>query len=657
MDLDKGKMSKRKKRKRIIGVCFVLIALLFLPWLAATIDRFLSREVTVAGMVGWLESYKLLFTSSNVGKLWFILCIAWALYYMYVFQNMETKFNESDTFKVTENIELPKQVGEGQHGTARFMTEKEKDKVFDAVTYDGKSNKAFEGKKGGLVIETIMDRGKEYIRYVSGPVHSIILASTRSGKTRRVILESIWLTIKARQSIVVSDPKGEIYYYTNELAKEEGYEVYTLDLREPSKSQHYNYMQDVIDALAEGDIPKAIDRTWDIVSVLVGEPKGEPLWANGESATIAAGILILAMDAPEEFRNLENVYYFLAYMCESVLDENGEETMPINRYLDRLPEDHPAKIVFAMAKVAATRTRSSFFTSALGTLRNFINWRIGEMTSYSDYKLSDVANKKSIVYMIIPDEKMTLYSLVSIYVNQLYVSMVEQANLQGGKLERDIHFFLDEMGNFPTIPGLGAILSAGAGRGIHMHLVLQDYQQLEKKYKDDFENVKANTLLTVYLRSTSPKTNEELSKRLGKYTVQTASASSSISTEKINNISYSSSSQMAGRELLTADELARFASPEGLVIYGGNFPAIVNLPDLSKYYANTEMGLGDEEHNRKVIMKRSSGREERKVEKPKVWGIWTQFKNEMYYELQEEEENEDEDYEGNNYEEYEEYEE
>lgn len=644
MDLDKDKMSKRKRGKRIAGICFILIALLFFPWLAALIDRFLSRQLTTQGMVTWLESFKLIFSNLNVGKLWFFLCVGWAMYYFYVFNRMEAKLNESATFKVTENIELPKAVGEGQHGTARFMKSEEKDKTFDMVVYDGKSHKSFEGKKGGLVIETTMNNGKEYIRYVSGPIHSIILASTRSGKTRRVILESVWLTLMAGQSIVVSDPKGEIYYYTSPLAKELGYEVYTLDLREPSKSMHYNYMQDVLDALDEGDVPKAIDRTWDIVSVLVGEPKGEPLWANGESATIAAGILILAIDAPVEFRNLENVYYFLAYMCETVIDENGEETMPINRYLDNLPEDHPAKIVFAMAKVAASRTRSSFFTSALGTLRNFINWRIGEMTSHSDYKLSDVANKKSIVYMIIPDEKITLYPLVSIYVNQMYVSMVEQANIQGGKLAREIHFFLDEMGNFPTIPGLGAMLSAGAGRGIHLHLVLQDYQQLEKKYKDDFENVKANTLLTVYLRSTSPKTNEELSKRLGKYTVQTASASSSISTEKTNNISYSSSSQMAGRELLTADELARFATPEGLVIYGGNFPAIVNLPDLSKYYANKEMGLGDEEFNRKVIMQRSQEREERAVGKPKVWGIWIEFKNEMYYELQEameEEENEE----------------
>lgn len=645
MDLDKDKMSKRKKGKKIAGICFVLIALLFFPWLAALIDRFLSRQLTTQGMVSWLESFKLLFSNLNVGKLWFFLCVGWAMYYFYVFNRMEAKLNESDTFKVTENIELPKAVGEGQHGTARFMKEEEKDKTFDMVVYDGKSHKSFEGKKGGLVIETTMNNGKEYIRYVSGPIHSIILASTRSGKTRRVILESVWLTLMAGQSIVVSDPKGEIYYYTSPLAKELGYEVYTLDLREPSKSMHYNYMQDVLDALYEGDIPKAIDRTWDIVSVLVGEPKGEPLWANGESATIAAGILILAIDAPEEFRNLENVYYFLAYMCETIIDENGEEAMPINRYLDNLPEDHPAKIVFAMAKVAASRTRSSFFTSALGTLRNFINWRIGEMTSHSDYKLSDVANKKSIVYMIIPDEKITLYPLVSIYVNQMYVSMVEQANIQGGKLAREIHFFLDEMGNFPTIPGLGAMLSAGAGRGIHLHLVLQDYQQLEKKYKDDFENVKANTLLTVYLRSTSPKTNEELSKRLGKYTVQTATASSSINSEKTNNISYSSSSQMAGRELLTADELARFDTPQGLVIYGGNFPAIVNLPDLSKYYANAEMGLGDEEYNRKVIMERSKEREERSVGKPNVWGIWTKYKNEMYYELQkamEEEENEDE---------------
>lgn len=653
MDLDKGKLKKSKKKKRIILLVFILIAILVIPWIAAMLDRLLSGQLA-EGAINYFASFKLLFVNENVLKFWVILSIAWLLYYYWVFNRMEASLNKSDTIKVTDSIEIPIAVGEGQHGTARFMKEDEKDMTFDMVVYDGKNDKCFQGKKGGLVIETLIEDGKEYIRYVGGPIHSIILASTRSGKTRRIILESVWLTLYAGQSMVVSDPKGEIFYYTSPLAKELGYEVITLDLKEPSKGMHYNYMQDVIDALEEGDIPKSIDKTWDIVSVMVGEPKGEPLWTNGESATIAAGILIIAIDAPKEYQNLENAYYFLAYMCESIIDENGEETMSINFYLDKLPEEHPAKMVFAMAKVAASRTRSSFFTSALGTLRHFINWRIGEMTSCSDYKLSDVAQKKTIVYMIIPDDKETLYSLAAIYIKQLYVACVEQATLQGGKLERDIHFFLDEVGNFPAIPGIGSMMSAGAGRGIHLHLVLQDYQQLEKKYKDDYENIKANALLTVYLKSTSTKTNEELSKRLGKYTVQTASASSSVSSEKTSNVSFSNSSQQAGRELLTADELGRFDKPYGLVLYGGKYPAVVKLPDLSEYYANREMGLGDEEHNRKIIMKRSQKREERKITKPNVWGIWTQFKEETYYSLEEEEEDEDEENENDDYEEDEE---
>mgnify|MGYP006900180762 CR=1 FL=1 len=62
-----------------------------------------------------------------------------------------------------------------------------------------------------------------------------------------------------------------------------GYEVLTLNFRKPKKSDRYNFLQPIIDAMNEGDIPKAIDRTWDFASAIVPEAK-EKIWENGEKS-------------------------------------------------------------------------------------------------------------------------------------------------------------------------------------------------------------------------------------------------------------------------------------------------------------------------------------------------------------------------------------
>lgn len=629
-DLSDERRLRRKRRRRITYVIYAVLCILVMPFIVANIDSYLSNGFHMSEPVAFYRSFNYVVNSSTCIKLWVFICLGGVWFVYASMSKSDDYIVKTDKQTVTESIEIPKAVGDGQHGSARFMNEEEKEKNFQMVVYDG-NGKISGLKHGGLIVEMKKENGKEYIRYLDDDQHAIIIAATRSGKTRRIMLESIWLTILAGENLVITDPKGEIFYYTSEFAEKHDYEIWTFNLRSPNQSMHYNYLQPVLDALKKEDISLAIDRTWDIVSALVGEPKGEPIWHNGETSVIAASILIVAVDAPEEYRNLTNVYYFLCYMCESVIDENGMQTMPINRYMEEMAEDHPAKVVFATAQVAAFQTRSSFFTSALGTLKNFINWNIAEMTSKSDYNLDDFSKGKHILYFIIPDEKDSLYGLVTVYIKQLYESLVQQAVDNGGRLPIDVWFDLDELGNFPKIPGYGAMLSAGASRGIKINMVIQDYQQLEKKYKDDYDNIKSNCLATSYLRTASPKTQKELSERLGKYTVQTTSVSASVNTKDNQNLNYSNNAQMSGRELLTAEEIGRFKTPDALVYIMGEYTAVTHLPDLSEWYANTEMGLGDKEHNRKLIMEREAKIPKRKVGAPQTWGIWKEYKNAEFY--------------------------
>ena len=160
-----------------------------------------------------------------------------------------------------------------------------------------------------------------------------------------------------------------------------------------------------------------------------------------------------------------------------------------------------------------------------------------------------------------------------------------------------------------------------------MNLVLQDYQQMETKYKDSFETIKTCCQVKVLLKTDNPKTVKEISESLGQYTVEVTSASTSANTGRRMEANYSSSSNMTGRSLLTVEELGRLKSPFALVMKLSDHPVITELPDLSGYHINEIWGLGDEEHNRILVMEREDGREIRQpgAEIP-LWGIWNLYR-------------------------------
>lgn len=617
------KRLKSNKKKKIIMWCIATgFELVLAPLLVYLLHQLLSVRFGLDGGIhfdfNYFTAVKILFQEKNLQLFFLILQLLWATFILYCELNVQQVISKVDEQKITEYISIPVPAGNGQHGRERFLSSKEKAEIYDVFEFTGKEELKH---KGGVVVHFHKEGKKELIHYIGDDKHTLIIGASGSGKSRRLILETMCLQILSGVSVVVSDVKGELFYYTSQFAKEHEYETLALDLRNPEKSVHYNFLQPILDSLEEGDTAQAIDYTWDLVSVLVGEPKGEPLWTNGEAASIAAGILAVAMDAPEEYRNLTNVYYFLAYMCKP--DTFGE--MPISSYLSNLPDTHPAKGVFAMAEIAADKTRASFFTSALGTLKLFTNPKIAEMTSKSDFKLGDIGLKKTIIYMIIPDEKKTMYSLVSIFVTQMYTALVECANKNGLRLPIDTDFDLDEVGNFPYIPTLGNILSAGRSRGVRANLVIQDYQQLESKYKNDFKNIKTNCQIKVYLKSDDKDTLKELSEGLGKYTVEVSSANTSASDAQKNNVSYSSGASLTGRALLEASELKRFKAPDALVSVTGEFSGVNNLPDLSKWHFNQLLGLGNEEHNTKLMIEREAARESHPIPEIQLWGVWNEL--------------------------------
>lgn len=634
--LNQNKLKKKKKERMIFFACMSSVLLLLLPWFSYILHQFFSLTASgnydLSGIdYNYISAVRILIQEKRVRSVALGVLLLYGALYFYLTLSIKQTISKVDEVQITDDIKIPVAAGNGQYGSERFLTEPEKKKKYKA--YEMEKGRELEPpeEKPGIPIDFEETNKKQTYRYMLGDMHSVILAITGGGKTRRVMMQLIALQALYGLSIVCSDVKGELFYFTAPFVRKQGYDVLDFDLRNPNAGVRYNFLQPILNALRKGDEAKAIDYTWDLVSVLVGEPKGDPIWTNGESASIASSILAVAMEAPEECRNMTNVYYFIAYMCKP--GEYGQ--LPLESYLKVLPYDHPCRAVFAMAELSPHKTRSSFFAMALGTLRLFTNPNIASMTCCSDFDLKDISRKKTALYMIIPDEKKTYYPIVSLLITQAYIFQVELANENGLRLPVDTDYNLDEVGNFPTIPILPEMITAGRSRGVRVNLVIQDYQQMESKYKDAEKTILGNCEIEVVLKVNEINTQKRISEKFDNYTVEVGSASASVSDGLHNNASYGTSSSLTGRRLLTAAEVGRIKPPYVLVKKTGEYAAVNILPDISKTVFNDVYGMGDEEFNRQLIRQREAERVKRTPEKVPLWGIWESYSQEETDETQE----------------------
>ena len=482
--------------------------------------------------------------------------------------------------------------------------------------------------KAGIVFgyERVSDK-KEKIYCIDSNTHTIGIGATRSGKSRCLVLQSIGLLGLAGESMVITDPKGELYDNTSSYLEELGYEVRTLDFKDTRKSDRYNFLQPIIDALEKGDIQDAIDKVWDITeSLMPDNEKGEPIWKNGEASIIASSIFIVSFENINKYKyqNLANVYRFIIEMAVYRNDDGGNPYILFEKlrdYLNSINQNHPAIDLLAMSEIAHAKTRSSFYTSALTTLKLFTNLNINSITSDTNINLKDIGRKKVALFIILPDEKETYYSIASLFVHQLYVSLVSQADKLGGKLRQRVNFLLEEFGNFTKIPNMSSKLTVAGSRNIRFNLFIQSFKQLEEKYgKEVASIIRYNCENWIYLQTDDMETLEELAKRLGKYTTSSYSISSNQNNGGSINTSTSSCSSvnLIARDLLSPDEIKKIKRPY-LLYLSRLEPAVMYCPDISLWNFNTIFSMGDEKHNTRLRFLKNMQRENKNNDIPKVY--------------------------------------
>ncbi len=360
----------------------------------------------------------------------------------------------------------------------------------------------------------VINNGKE--AWVDdGENHSLIMGASGSGKSQSFMKPLIRILGRHGESMIVTDPKGELYESCGNLLKEKGYKIILVNFRDPDEGSAWNPFSYPYRIYKEGNSDKANELLQDLASNILIDPnnKAEPFWEQTASNFFTGLSLGLFDDAIEDEININSINM----MAETGEDRIGASTY-IKEYFKSKGELSPAYIAAASCINAPNETRGGIMSTFRTKTRIFSSQKgLSEMLSYSDFDIRDIGKEKTAVFLKIHDEKTTYHALATIFVKQVYESLIAVAQTCPNlRLPYRTNFILDEFANMPALKDVESMITASRSRNIRFSFVIQNFSQLNKVYgKEVAETIKGNCGNFVYLMSTELAALEEISKLLG----------------------------------------------------------------------------------------------------------------------------------------------
>lgn len=465
-------------------------------------------------------------------------------------------------------------------------------------------------EKAGMPINKI----NEYLLiYDTGAVHSLNYGSTRSGKTRKLLSVFVMLIVKAGESAIFHDNKGELYRRFHKLFERFGYTVNVIDFRFMKKSQHWNPLKLIVDCFKNKKEPRVDDAdqfTDDFVNqVVVDNGQGERIWIDGQKAMIKSIILaVVQANIKDSRKNLFSVYQVLSVLGKEVTFK-GEKNpkMLLTAYINSLEEINPARVAFTPIANSPDKTRGSFMTSTLSTLAIYNGQNLAKLLSESDFSFSDYADGKHVLFIINPDENSKYNPIVSVLIDQAYQELVRCATVtKDMHLKKRLHFLLDETGNMAPINQIQNKLTVALSRWIFFHLFLQDDNQLDEVYGEQIAKIiRGNCNLKTFISSADMNTCKAISEEIGNETLWVASQSGNFNNNASQNgggITYNQQQvPLIDPNVLRYQDVT---DGKGIIVTRTYFGAMQNyLPDMSEYKWYKELEEDDsrqDEEDRKI---------------------------------------------------------
>ena len=390
--------------------------------------------------------------------------------------------------------------------------------------------------------------------------------------------------MQANTSFVVLDPKGEILRDTGGLLKEKGYEVRVLDLINMERSDRYNPFKYIE---SDNDVQRLVTNLFKSTTPK-GSQSNDPFWDTAASMLLLALIFYLRYEAPPEEQNFPMVMELLR--AGDIDEENEAAGSALDDLFAMLETDNPAHIALKYYKAyrsGSAKTLKSIQITLAARLEKFNLESLATLTSTDELDLQSLGEKKVALFAIIPDNDTSFNFLVSILYTQLFQQLFFVADHKhGGALPVHVHFLMDEFANVSLPDDFDKILSVMRSRGVSVSIILQNLAQLKALFEKQWESIVGNCDEFVYLGGNEQSTHKYVSELLGKETIDTNSYGRSDGMRG----NFSTNFQVAGRELLTADEVRMLDNQYAIVFIRGERPVLDFKYDLLTH-PNISLGV------------------------------------------------------------------
>lgn len=435
----------------------------------------------------------------------------------------------------------------GQKGVARWTSSQEIKEQYEEIP---DRDLSFPGT-GGTIISRIGDR----LYIDTSPVNNLLIGITRSGKGEMFVFPSIDVYSRAEEktSLVICDPKLELYKSSEQTLEQRGYEVYLLNLDDPLHSMGFNPLEQILNLYLEKDYANA-ELLAQAFSYSIFNPdkpaSSDTFWNDMASSLLTALILAhledcIQMDEIENEKNRKKwekdghtepfepshknvkkvtMYSILNTFTElaRIKDRDDPDINLLDDYFNKRPALNRAKLKYAGIEIAGYRTKSSIFATMLSKLTVFTYENVARMTAESSIRLEDIGfgERPMAVFLGIPDYDKSTHFLASVFIRQMYFVLAKRATrIKSGKCTRKVKVIADEFGNIPAIEGMEHIITVCLGRNISFDLVIQSYSQLKKLYGENDETIIGNCGNQIYILTDDENTAEGFSKLLGNETI------------------------------------------------------------------------------------------------------------------------------------------
>lgn len=348
-----------------------------------------------------------------------------------------------------------------------------------------------------------------------GENHSLIIGASGSGKTWTIIDPLVKILGKSGESMIVTDPKGEIYEHNANLLREKGYKVILVNFRDPEQGSAWNPLTLPYRYFKNGKEDKAMELLEDLaLNILVDANNNDPFWQKSAADYFTGLALGLFEDAKSEDEvNLNSI---------NAMSTFGEERRGASKYdkeYFKLKGELSSAYISAAATITAPADTKGGITSTFRQKIRIFSSRqkLAEMLSYTDFDVRTIGKEKTAVFLKIHDEKTTYHALATIFVKQVYECLIDEAQKEENlKLKIRTNFILDEFANMPALKDVESMITASRSRNMRFNFVIQNFSQLNKVYgKEVAETIKGNCGNMFYLITTEYSALEEISKLLG----------------------------------------------------------------------------------------------------------------------------------------------